>query len=224
MPASLKWLRVHVQRTAEPGGAIRMTRTVHCPGRGALSSVESCSACPSRFATDRRDRDLLLVCDVPAAEELPVGEALDDSADSPGIVADAMASDVQCVSPELTLRELLQVFAVCGISGAPVVVDGKPVGVISKTDVVRALTTALDGELHSAVAELRVRELMSPVVFTMPPDAPLDRAAAMMAFEGIHRVPILVGDHVVGLLTSIDVLRWMARRGGFVIPGFTVRQ
>jgi CBS domain-containing protein len=248
MSGSLKWLRVHLQRTAHAGGATKLSRTVYCPAKGSYVSIEGCSACQRRFAVDRRDRDILLVCDVPDGTELPVAEIIQDATQARdgyegGLVADAMASDVVCVEPELTLGEFLRVLLEHGISGAPVVDAGIPVGVVSKTDVVRALTVALEpqgrklrvtgsgGEsielepqLPAELASLRVREVMSPVVFTLPPDAPLERAAAMMAFEGIHRVPVVAEGRVVGLLTSLDVLRWFARRGGFVIPGHTARQ
>ncbi len=48
---------------------------------------------------------------------------------------DLMNSDVVSVSPDLTLRELLEVFTELEVSGAPVVTGGQVVGVISMTDV-----------------------------------------------------------------------------------------
>jgi CBS domain-containing protein len=46
-----------------------------------------------------------------------------------------MQRDVVSVDPQLTLRELLEVFAETEVSGAPVVTGGKVVGVISTTDI-----------------------------------------------------------------------------------------
>jgi CBS domain-containing protein len=48
---------------------------------------------------------------------------------------DLMNSEVVSVSPDLTLRELLEVFTELEVSGAPVVTGGQVVGVISMTDV-----------------------------------------------------------------------------------------
>jgi CBS domain-containing protein len=48
---------------------------------------------------------------------------------------DLMNSEVISVSPDLTLRELLEVFTELEVSGAPVVTGGQVVGVISMTDV-----------------------------------------------------------------------------------------
>ena len=48
---------------------------------------------------------------------------------------DLMQRDVLAVSPDLTLRELVEVFAEREVSGAPVVTRRKVVGVISQTDI-----------------------------------------------------------------------------------------
>lgn len=48
---------------------------------------------------------------------------------------DLMQRDVVIVSPDLTLRELVEVFTDQEVSGAPVVAGGKVVGVVSTTDI-----------------------------------------------------------------------------------------
>jgi predicted transcriptional regulator len=48
---------------------------------------------------------------------------------------DLMQRDVVAVSPDLTLRELVEVFAEREVSGAPVVTSRKVIGVISQTDI-----------------------------------------------------------------------------------------
>ena len=48
---------------------------------------------------------------------------------------DLMRRDVVSVAPDLTLRELVELFAAREVSGAPVVVSRKVVGVVSTTDI-----------------------------------------------------------------------------------------
>lgn len=48
---------------------------------------------------------------------------------------DLMQRDVVAVSPDLTLRELVEVFSGQGVSGAPVVANERVIGVISTTDI-----------------------------------------------------------------------------------------
>ena len=50
-------------------------------------------------------------------------------------VRDLMQPDVAAVSPDLTLRELVEVFTEQGVSGAPVVANDAVVGVISTIDI-----------------------------------------------------------------------------------------
>jgi signal-transduction protein with cAMP-binding, CBS, and nucleotidyltransferase domain len=46
-----------------------------------------------------------------------------------------------------------------------------------------------------------------------------------MAFEGIHRLPVVgASDQVVGLVSSLDVLRWLAQRSGYLVPRTTQQQ
>lgn len=49
-------------------------------------------------------------------------------------VRDIMKQDVVTVSPETTVREAMDLFASRHLSGAPVVISGKVVGVVSATD------------------------------------------------------------------------------------------
>lgn len=48
---------------------------------------------------------------------------------------DLMQRDVVAVAPDLTLRELVELFAEQEVSGAPVISGGKVVGVVSTTDI-----------------------------------------------------------------------------------------
>ncbi len=39
-----------------------------------------------------------------------------------------------------------------------------------------------------------------------------------MAYEGIHRVPVMRDDRIVGIVTSTDILRWVSNAGGAPKP------
>jgi CBS domain-containing protein len=123
-----------------------------------------------------------------------------------------MTRDVFCVSPDATRSELMQLFLGKGISGVPVVdAEGRPLGVASKTDVLRGL--------GSEAADARAKDIMTPVTLAMPEHASIARAAALMAYERVHRI-VVVGPRgdVVGLVSTIDVLRWLARDDGYAVP------
>ncbi len=67
-----------------------------------------------------------------------------------------------------------------------------------------------------------VRSIMMPFLLSIPGDSPVDRAAALMAFEGVHRLLVLSPLYdVIGIVSAFDVLRWQARRAGYIISDHT---
>jgi CBS domain-containing protein len=59
---------------------------------------------------------------------------------------------------------------------------------------------------------------MTPVVFAVPENAPIEKAAALMAFEGVHRVPVVSSaGQIVGILSSLDIISWLAERTGWLV-------
>jgi CBS domain-containing protein len=65
---------------------------------------------------------------------------------------------------------------------------------------------------------------MTRPAISLEATAPLTRAAALMAFEGVSRLPIVDGrQHVVGMLSALDLLRWLGRQDGYTIPAYTQR-
>jgi CBS domain-containing protein len=59
---------------------------------------------------------------------------------------------------------------------------------------------------------------MTPLALALPEGATVSRAAALMAYEGVHRIPIVSDDGVVvGILAAVDVLRWLATSSGYAL-------
>ncbi len=131
-------------------------------------------------------------------------------------VGDVMTPSVICVAPDVEVESLLALLVERGISGVPVVNErGLPVGMVSKTDIVRHLYE--EGKTESSDGTT-VGDLMLPLAFTLLESAPLTHAAALMAWEGVHRIPICsdAGD-VVGILSALDVVRWFSREQGYPV-------
>jgi predicted transcriptional regulator len=127
-------------------------------------------------------------------------------------VSEIMAKDVVAVRPELRVEDLEELLLSRGISGAPVIDDaGKPIGMVSKTDLVRRRDAAGD-------SATRVRDIMMRTAFCLSEGESIARAAGLMAFEGVHRVPV-VGSRgmVTGMISPLDIMRWLARRHGYPI-------
>lgn len=154
-------------------------------------------------------------------------------------VADIMSQDLYAVAPDLPLSELEWELSRRRISGAPVIEDGKLVGMVSRADIVRRIgfshamsQMALDyyrqlenadaglqdndyerlsdQTLGSQLRTLHVRDAMTSHPVTIGPEAPARAAAQLMLDRGVHRVVVVVGTQPIGLVSSFDLIRLVA--------------
>jgi CBS domain-containing protein len=162
-----------------------------CPKRRTVSVDDVCRHCEH---LDERRSDGSLAC---ALEATP----------GPRRVADVMTRDVRCVTPDVAVADLVRLLAGYGIHGVPVVDEaGAPIGVVSQSDVVRAIDEGLD------LTCLTVRDLMMHAAFVVDEDASVDDAAAFIALEGIHRLPVVNAARVVvGIVSAMDLVRAASR-------------
>ena len=56
-----------------------------------------------------------------------------------------------------------------------------------------------------------VRNWMSPKVIGVAPDASLREVCQTMASDGVHRVLVVEGRRLLGIVTSFDVVRLLAK-------------
>ena len=85
--------------------------------------------------------------------------------------------------------------------------------------------TARAPEATSGRKEPSVGDIMVPYLLAVPSQAPISLAAALMAYEGVHRLLVLDdSNNMVGIVSALDVLRWLAQHHGFCLPRTTQRQ
>lgn len=126
------------------------------------------------------------------------------------------------VRADASQEQLVTLLLEHGISQAPVVDDdGRPVGVVSKTDVVIAQHERGDTEVSQAEAGGQgrhvhevgglVRDIMTPVAFTLPETVSIGEAARRLLADNVHAVPVVSPDNrVIGVLSATDIMAWVA--------------
>ncbi len=117
-------------------------------------------------------------------------------------VARNRAQDVCSVISEAPIREAAQAMVARDVGDVFVVVDRKPVGILTDRDlVVRVMATGADPDTTLAW------EAMSQPLVTVTDDEGVEGAVALMARHGIRRLPI-VGDagQLISVLTLDDIL------------------
>jgi CBS domain-containing protein len=147
--------------------------------------------------------------------------------------ADLMTPNPISIRDMATVQEAIALLTDKGFSAAPVIDRaGKPVGVLSRADILvhdrekaeylppapeyyHKSDLALDsGEVLEegfqvvAADPAVVKDMMTPVVFSVTPDAPAYRVVADMHELKVHRIFVVDRSGVlVGVISALDVLR-----------------
>lgn len=137
--------------------------------------------------------------------------------------------DVVVIESERTLPELEALLLQHHISGVPVVEagTGELLGVVSQSDIVRHLSQRQPGPsvgFHDTIwfdimmpnlspdsSQVRVKEIMTPYIHFATEDATVAEVLDLMLENHIHRVVITRQRRLVGVVTSLDLLRLYRR-------------
>ena len=148
-------------------------------------------------------------------------------------VRDVMRTKLQTVGPKMPLAELEGALIRHRVSGFPVVEDGRLLGVVTRSDIVRTLVVehtfdeqisdyydGLSRMSEADVAEgviemgarvgariegMSVADVMVTNVITVAPEQSLVEVAELMVENGIHRLPVTEAGALVGMVTSLDL-------------------
>ncbi len=237
-----RFLEIRRLHVASGDGRATERVTVACPRRREVVALDDCLGCDASGGVehDPTGRTAYISCRAATGEEHPwSGESGPTLADRTP-VASLMTTRVLAGREDVSVEALTEIFIERGVGGVPVVdAQGRPIGIVSKTDVLRERHDTGDtGESHESRRRSRrgypaelgpgyhdeppartVADVMSRVAFTVSERASVAQVAALMAFEGIHRVPVVSDDgRVAGMVTTLDVLRWLAQQDGYLVP------
>jgi CBS domain-containing protein len=144
-------------------------------------------------------------------------------------VGAAMTREVIAVAVDTGLETAARLCAQHHISAVPVVDEsGRPLGVISQSDLVdpdrvhsqrrgRARFYRVSPDRVAAEVAERppgvgiVADVMTPFVLAVGPETALAEATRLMLADDVHRVLVVSGQRLVGVLSTMDVLRRVAR-------------
>jgi CBS domain-containing protein len=141
-------------------------------------------------------------------------------------VEDIMTCLVVRLYPSDTVYEAAARLAQNNISGAPVVREGKVIGMVTEADLMRSavmgaerggstmnlLGLFLQGRISVPVTDARVSSVMSSAIVSIEPSASLAHAAYVMERHGVKRLPVTDPEgHLVGIVSRSDLLAAMAR-------------
>ncbi|PKN94175.1 MAG: hypothetical protein CVU44_07175 [Chloroflexi bacterium HGW-Chloroflexi-6] len=127
------------------------------------------------------------------------------------LVGERMSKPVITISPDMPITEAVNLFKKEHIRRAPVVKDGKLVGIVTEGNLMNAspsaATTLSIWEMNYLLSKIKVSELMTKNVMTVTEDTPIEQAARIMADNKIGGLPVLRDGHVVGVMTETDLFK-----------------
>lgn len=117
-----------------------------------------------------------------------------------------MSAPAIVLFPDMTIKEAGRILAGHRIGGAPVVdrTTKRLVGILSEGDL-------LGAERAGTGRPVLVAEIMSTDVVSVDDTTPVQAVAASLLDADLHRVPVLRGVEVVGVVSRHDLLKQMCR-------------
>ncbi len=187
---------------------------VRCPRQGRSIDALRCTGCARMRAIEwEPEVGGVIECQVEPDQRPERAHPADRRADLAEIAVRTTLEEVMspvtvCVDVSASVRKVRTLLLARDLRAVPVVdAQLKLVGVVSR------------GDLLTASLEARVEQVTPAKIHMLPEHAPVAYAIAMMAFEGIHEVPVVTDEgELVGMWDATAALRWTAERMGYVTP------
>ena len=126
-------------------------------------------------------------------------------------VGERMSRPVISVAPETPVHDALAMFKKEHIRRAPVIKDGKLLGIVTENDLQNAstspATTLSVWEMNYLISKVTVKQVMSKKVKIIDVDTPIEEAARIMTDSSIGGMPVTRDGKIVGMITETDLFK-----------------
>lgn len=127
------------------------------------------------------------------------------------LVKERMSHPVITVQPDMPIMDALAMMKEERIRRAPVVADGKMIGIISEKDLLNAgpsdATSLSVWEANYLLSKIKVRDVMTKKVLAVDEETPIEEAARIMADNKVGGLPVTRAGEVVGIITETNLFR-----------------
>ncbi len=137
------------------------------------------------------------------------------------LVRDIMTPNPITIRPESDYLAAIAIMRAGGFRRLPVVdSEGRLVGIVTYNDLLKVRAQQADEAARQAAVLgdgvlIRVREVMTSPVVSIPAEYPLEEAARVMIEHHITSLPVIEEGRVVGIITATDIFKTLvAMLGG----------
>lgn len=140
--------------------------------------------------------------------------------------AEIMTKHVHIIGPDQTLKECAEILKKEHVNGLVVMKEGTVVGVITKTDIFKAILPSyadiMEDEHHIASFEyieerahklydLKVQNLMGSPPITITSDMPIVKAGSLMILRRVKQLPVVDNGKLSGIVTLTDIINYITK-------------
>lgn len=153
-------------------------------------------------------------------------------------VKDVMTKNVITFTPDMTVKDAMEILVKNNIGGAPVTVNGKLVGIVTQRDLLSYLDMAYKRqgwifiptpfdiievprltalpyekftEIYEKFGQEKIENVMQKKVYFVEPDDDIEDAIQLLGKAKVNRLPVVDKEkNVVGIITRGDILRALA--------------
>ena len=126
-------------------------------------------------------------------------------------VGERMSHPAITVTPDTPVHDALAMFKKEHIRRAPVVKDGKMVGIVSESDLLNAspspVTSLSVWEMNYLISKVTVKQVMTKKPTTVDVNTPIEEAARIMADKKIGGLPVMRSGKLAGIITETDLFK-----------------
>jgi len=118
------------------------------------------------------------------------------------LVQEIMTKNVVSISPTESISEACKKFVSNNLGSLVVMDKNINVGIITERDIIREIIL-----VHGDPKKIKVMELMSPNIKTIHAMTPVEKAADIMKEHNIKKLPVVLNNEIVGIVTETDLSR-----------------
>lgn len=120
--------------------------------------------------------------------------------------------EVLTVAPTTTVFEAAEQMNARGTGSVLVLDAGQLVGIFTERDLMRRVVA-----VRLEPTNTSVRQVMTTALVTATPEATIADCGTLMSERRIRHLPVVRGEHVLGVITTGDLLAWELREQRSVI-------
>jgi CBS domain-containing protein len=119
---------------------------------------------------------------------------------------------VWTIAPDASVFDAIKLMSDKGVGALPVVEEEKLVGIISERDYARKVI--LQGR---SSRETQIREIMTPKVYYIRAEQPIEDGMALMTDKHIRHLPVFEHERMIGIVSIGDLVREIISQQEFLI-------